>query len=205
MKIHAKQIQPGMEGQAGQKAFTLTELMVATTVFALAMAGLLSIHLMGLRIFELTKAKIGANEEARESLSKIVTDVRSAKTVLVGDGSASAFTECALGTLQQGNAVRIFLSTNTNTFIQYYRDNENRLMRVTSDSNAAVMARSISNSVVFTSEDYRGNVLTDNQNNRVIGLLLQFYQVQYPIVQIGPGSLFDYYQLRTRVTRRTLE
>lgn len=187
-------------------AFTLPELMVAMAVFSFALAGLLSVHLMGLKVFEVTKTKLGANQEARESLAMIVADVRSAKTVQVGEGDETSFAETGLGELQQGNALRIFLSTNTNSFIQYYRDDEKRLLRITSSNHSPkVVARSISNSLVFTSEDCQGNILTNNQNNRVIGLLLQFYQVQYPVVPIGPGNQFDFYQLRTRVTRRTLE
>ena len=49
------------------------------------------------------------------------------------------------------------------------------------------------------------SVLTNNENNRVIGLTLQFYQIQYPVIRIGPGELYDFYQLRTKITRRTLE
>ena len=67
------------------------------------------------------------------------------------------------------------------------------------------MASAISNQVVFTAENHLGQVLTNNNNNRVIGLTLQFYQLQYPTINIGPGGLYDFYQLRTRITRRALE
>jgi hypothetical protein len=59
--------------------------------------------------------------------------------------------------------------------------------------------------MVFTSEDFAGNVLNNNLNNRVIGVTLQFYQLEAPPVLIGPGSLYDFYQLRTKITRRALE
>jgi len=36
----------------------------------------------------------------------------------------------------------------------------------------------------------------------VIGVTLQFYQLEYPLVKVGPGSFYDFYQLHTRVTRR---
>jgi hypothetical protein len=68
-----------------------------------------------------------------------------------------------------------------------------------------VVANSISNAIVFRAENHLGQILTNNQNNRVISLELQFYQIAYPVVNIGPGQLFDYYQLRTRITRRALE
>jgi hypothetical protein len=68
-----------------------------------------------------------------------------------------------------------------------------------------VVANAITNSMVFTSEDYTGTVLTNNLNNRVIGMTLQFYQLEYPTVPIGPGAFYDFYQLRTKITRRALE
>jgi hypothetical protein len=59
--------------------------------------------------------------------------------------------------------------------------------------------------MVFTAEDYAGNVQLNNFNNRVIGVTLQFFQLQTPTVPIGPGCLYDFYQLRTKITRRALE
>ena len=67
-----------------------------------------------------------------------------------------------------------------------------------------IVANSISNQLVFTSEDYSGTVLTNNENNRVIAVTLQFFQLQYPTIRIGPGSIYDFYQLRTKITRRTV-
>ena len=68
-----------------------------------------------------------------------------------------------------------------------------------------MVARTITNTVVFRAQDYLGRVLTNNQNNRVIGLNLQFYQIEFPVYLIGPGYYFDYYELRTKITRRVLE
>jgi hypothetical protein len=67
------------------------------------------------------------------------------------------------------------------------------------------IAEFLTNTVLFTSEDFRGNPLTDNENNRVIGVSLQFYQIRYPITTVGPGGFFDYYQVQTKITRRALE
>ncbi len=81
-----------------------------------------------------------------------------------------------------------------------------KLKRIPSGvASATVIASAISNQVVFTAEDFSGTILTNNANNRVIGLALQFFQLEYPTVSIGPGSLYDFYQLRTKITRRTLE
>ena len=67
-----------------------------------------------------------------------------------------------------------------------------------------VVANYVTNQIVFTSENYNGVVLSNNANNRVIGLNLQFYHIEYPIVRVGPDEHFDYYQLRTKITRRAL-
>ena len=97
-------------------------------------------------------------------------------------------------------------TTDTNTFVRYFRDTDQKLKRIASGvASATVIASAISNQVVFTAEDFSGSVLTNNENNRVIGLALQFFQLEYPTVSIGPGSLYDFYQLRTKITRRTLE
>jgi hypothetical protein len=34
---------------------------------------------------------------------------------------------------------------------------------------------------------------------------MEFFQLQHPTVPIGPGSIYDFYQFRTKITRRSLE
>ena len=181
--------------------------MIALTILTMVLSGVLSCHLFGVRMLEITKAKLGASDEARKAVGLMSSEIRSAKWIRIGDGGASSFTEITDGTLQKGSAIQIHGSTNTNYFVRYYWDSlDNRLKRRDQDGNDyTVVANFITNSLVFTSEDHMGTTLTNNQNNRVIGLLLQFYQIQYPIIPIGPGNYYDYYQLRTRITRRTLE
>ena len=67
-----------------------------------------------------------------------------------------------------------------------------------------ILAQNVTNQSVFTAEDFMGNTVTNNVNNRVIGLTLQFSQIQYPVMSVGPGNYYDFYQLRTKITRRTL-
>ncbi|MBI3881779.1 MAG: prepilin-type N-terminal cleavage/methylation domain-containing protein [Verrucomicrobia bacterium] len=191
----------------GVAAFTLAELMVAFSIFMLLIMALLSVQIGGLRMFGLTRAKLGANSDARHVLGPLLLDVRAAKILQVGNMSNGAFAPLAMGTLQAGSAVQVNLTTNTNSFICYYLDSPtSELRRVTNGGAPETVAQYLTNSVLFTAEDYNGRVITTNQNNRVIGVTLQFYQVQYPITQIGtPGAYFDFYQLRTKVTRRAFE
>lgn len=189
-----------------QSGFTLNEVVIASSFLLLVMLGVVSVHMFGLRIFELTRAKLGAGDDARKAINLLSTEIRSGKIVDVGIYDGTTFTECALYTPQQGSAVRIQPTTDTNRFICYYLDSDAKLKRFTEGTNSpTVVASSITNTLVFTCEDYAGTVLTNNFNNRVIGVTLQFYQIQYPIIKVGPGNYYDFYQLQTRITRRALE
>lgn len=189
------------------RAFTLTEVMISMTIIVMVFTGILTTHVFGLRLYDLTRAKLGASDDARASLGKIALDIRSAKLVRIGTGTSNDFTECAINAPQIGNAIQLYASTNTNFFVRYYLDPaDNHLKRTTNNMGVTtVIAHSISNYNVFTAESYAGSILTNNENNRVIGLKLQFVQLFNPSLPIGPGNYFDHYQLSTKITRRTLE
>ncbi|HTG42935.1 MAG TPA: hypothetical protein VK633_00265 [Verrucomicrobiae bacterium] len=188
-------------------AFTFTEMMVTMSILMMVLGGVLMAHLFGVRLFELTKAKLGANQEARKAIALLTDEIRTGKLVKIGAGNLSQFTEVAPETTQSGSAIQIYPTTDTNSFIRYFWDPaSNQLRRTTNGATSiSVVANSITNATVFSAEDFKGNILQNNQNNRVIALDLQFYQIQYPIVLIGPGQYYDFYQLRTKITRRTLE
>jgi prepilin-type N-terminal cleavage/methylation domain-containing protein len=190
---------------SSQAAFTLPEVYVAMAVLLVAIAAVLSTQIYGLHMFEIIKPKLAAADEARLALSKLTDEVRTASFIRIGAGSADSFTEVPLNTAQQGNALQIYIGTDTNQFVRYYWESGGRrLMRLASGDAPLVIANCVSNEMVFTSEDFAGNIITNNRNNRVIGLTLQFYQIQYPIIEIGPGNFYDFYQLKTKITRRTL-
>ena len=182
------------------RAFTLPEIMVTVAIFSIAMAGMIASFVFGAKMYRITEAKLGASDQARDVITKFSDEVRSATRIRIGSGQLNSFTEVTNGAPQKGNAVQIYPTTSTNSFVRYYWDStDNRLKKTTDGTNAlTVLANSITNSVVFTSEDYAGNVLTDNQNNRVIGLTLDFDQTEF-------GKLFDFYRFRTKITRRALE
>lgn len=194
-------------GRESCRAFTLAEQLVTMAVLGMVSAALMSTHFFGLRMYEMTKAKVGASDEARGAIGKLVNEIRTGKLIKIGTGGLSSFTEVPIDTPQKGNAVQIYPTTNTTSFIRYYWDSSDRKLKRTVDGSTSVyvVANSVSNQLVFTSEDFQGKILTNNANNRVIGLTLQFYQLQYPLVAIGPGQYYDFYQLRSKITRRTLE
>lgn len=188
-------------------AFTIVELMVSMSILTMVLAGVLTAHIFGMRLFQITQAKLGANQEARGALNKLMQEIRTGKLVKIGAGSLSTFTEVGVNSSQVGSAVQIYPTTDTNSFIRYFWDStDKRLKRTTNGATSvSIVANSITNQTIFSAEDFQGNVLTNNQNNRVIGMMLQFYQIQYPIVLIGPGQYYEYYQMATKITRRALE
>ncbi|WCJ59024.1 prepilin-type N-terminal cleavage/methylation domain-containing protein [Fontisphaera persica] len=191
-----------------RRAFTLTELMVTMSLVMIVMAGVIYGHVAGLKLYGLTRAKLGASDAARSALSRLLEEIRSARRVQVGTGTASSFTQIEEGFPQRGNALMIHPTLSTNQWVRYYLDPAtSKLLRIDhDDSRPLVIAEYVSNTVVFAAQDFQGNVLSNYFNNRVIAVDLEFYQVQYPITPIGtPGAYFDYYRLTTRATRRTLE
>jgi prepilin-type N-terminal cleavage/methylation domain-containing protein len=185
------------------QAFTLTEMMTASAVFSLFIGLIITSHLYGMRMYEIAKAKLGVSYEARTTLMTLLTDIRSAIDINIGTGTFSTFLEVTNGA-QIGNAIRVFPTTNQAQFIQYFLDTDNSLKRFTNGmASPTVVVHAITNATPFTAEDYKGAVLQNNQNNRVIGLNMEFYQVQYPVVPI-PGRLFEYYKWQTKITRRAI-
>ncbi len=189
-----------------RRAATLVEFMIAMVTMIIAVGAILSSYIYGLKTTQFIKPKLGASDEARKVISLLTDEIRSSKKVSIGNGSLSAFTEAGPWTRQQGSAIQIYPTTNYVTpYIRYYWDlADSKLKRTTNGMTAAmVIANSVTNQLIFTSEDYAGNVLSNNNNNRVIGMTLDFFQIQYPETPVGPGNYYDWYQLRSKITKRT--
>ena len=178
--------------------------MITMAIVVLIMAAVIACHLVGLRMFEMTKAKLGASDDARRAISSMITEIRSAKIVRVGEGDVNVFKEIGLDTPHIGSAIQVYPSTDTNAWIRYFWDaSDQKLKRATNGSvTPTLVASAISNQMVFSAEDFSGTPLMNNAQDYVIGLNLQFFQLQYPTVSIGPGNYYNYYQLQTRITPR---
>jgi prepilin-type N-terminal cleavage/methylation domain-containing protein len=197
---------------APQRGLTLVETMVTMVVFGMVLMALLYAHIFGLKQDQLVESKLGASDQARKSFEQILRDVRSANTYDIGDYSGGTFTVVSNGTLQQGNALRIFLTTNSAISTTYYFDTNttpgtNTLNRLrTGDANPTIIADHLTNyyggPLLFYSEDHLGNVISDIQNKRVVHFTLGFLQYQYPLTRLGSGSnyLYDFYKMEFRVT-----
>jgi len=205
MNISPRQVFPRARAAEG---FTLTEMMVTMAIFGMVVVGLLSLHIFGLKLNAMVDVKLQATEDSRRALGRLVTDIHSAGIVKVGTGDATKFTEAAFNTAQEGNALQVYpVKTNTAKFVRYYLDgSDNQLMRLDSAATAPTFVSGwVTNSIIFSSEDFSGNVLSNNLNNRVIGIDMEFYKLDNPMISFGHGSYYDYYRLQTKVTRRALE
>ena len=103
--------------------------------------------------------------------------------------SSTDFTHIALNGLRQGNALQIHPTTDTNVFIRYYLDTASQSLRRTASGTGQVqvLAPYLTNQIAFVAEDFAGHTLTNDQNNRVIKMVLDFYQWEFPVARAGAG------------------
>lgn len=181
--------------------FTLPELMVAITVFAVVLLGVVFAHLFGLSMFRITETTLTATDDTRKALGRMVQEIRTCRTTWVGNVKAGVFEALLDGEKQEGTALMIRPTTNTANFVIYFVNPSDQTLRRTTSSpgSAVVLAESITNSLVFAAQNFSGGVLTNSQNNRVIHINLEFYQPRRHL------QVADYYKLETSVTRRALE
>ncbi|HMJ89641.1 MAG TPA: hypothetical protein VK530_07475 [Candidatus Acidoferrum sp.] len=190
-----------------RRAATLVEFLISMVTMVIAMGAIISTYIYGLKTTQFIKPKLGASDEARKTISLLNDEIKAAKLVRIGNGTLNSFTAVAPWARQEGSAIQIFPTVDTTSpFIRYFWDSsDKKLKRTTNGTTAAmVIANSVSNQMVFRAEDYTGTVLSNDFNNRVISMTLQFFQIQYPQMAVGPGEYYDYYQLTAKITRRVV-
>jgi type II secretory pathway pseudopilin PulG len=196
--------------------FTLVEMMFSVVIFLFIFIGVLvSVQIFGLRVYTLGATKLSATAGALKVLNHIRDDIRGAKTVYVGTYTNNTFAQTPGATsLNVGNAVELFLVTDqVPPYTIYYLDSSSNLdMTTTTDGinfTTTLLASYINNAnqIVFDAEDFQGNILTNNANNRIIRMELDFYQWEYPIGFVGGVgyNAYDYYKLTTRISRRDID
>lgn len=183
------------------RAFTLIEMVVTSAIFSMVVLATVYTQLFGLRQDELAQSKLGASDASRKGFGQLSLDVRSAKIWSVGNMSGSSFVDMADGSPQQGTAIQLCLTMNTNYYINYYFDtNKGALYRQHSGQSASLIATNLTGTLYFQAEDYRGTVQSTLSHKGVIHVMLQFAQYQYPKVIVGAGYLYDYYKMEFRLT-----
>jgi hypothetical protein len=197
-----KLFQRGLLRRTGRSGgFTLAELLVAITVFVFVVGGVVFANLYGLSMFRITETTLSATDDTRQLIGRLANEVRSCRSTWVGRVNNGVFEAALDGEVQQGGALLIQPTTNSANYILYFVNAADQTFRRTTSSpgSAVIVAESLTNTIVFRAQDHLGHVLTNNQNNRVIHLDLEFYQPRRHL------QLADHYQLETAVTRRALE
>jgi hypothetical protein len=140
-------------------------------------------------------------------LDRVRDEIRSGKILCVGNGDGDTFTPIAADSPHVGNALQIYRTVDTNTYVRYYLDAADQSLKRKASGNGEVqeIASYITNQLVFRAEDHLGHTLTSDQNNRVIKMTLEFYQWEFPVTRAGGSSYYDHYRLQTRITRRAIE
>ena len=183
------------------QGFTLPEILIATAVFLLMVGGIIAANLFGLELFQITETKLNVTTWSRETIEQITGQVHACDSVQVGNVTTNGVFEGLLnGETQQGNGLLIYPTTNNNNFTIYFVNPSDETFRQTAGTpggtNTIILADSVTNLIAFSAQDFSGNVLTNNLNNRVIHLSLEFYQP----ARFMLGA--DYYKMETSMTRR---
>jgi prepilin-type N-terminal cleavage/methylation domain-containing protein len=182
------------------RGFTLPELLVAITIFSFVLLGVVFAHLFGLSMFRITENTLRVTDDTRKTLGRMANEIRSCKTAFIGNINAGSFVGMLDGEAQRGNAILIRPTTNTANHIVYFVNPSDQTLRRTTSTpgSAVILVESITNSLAFSAQNFRGTVLTNNQNSRVFHINLEFYQPRR-FKQVA-----DYYKLETSVTKRAL-
>ena len=194
------------------QAMTLTELMTATSIFVLMIAGLVVTNMFAMQQDELVNSKLGANDQSRLGFDLLLSEIRGCKFVQVGSGTSNSFTTVTNGATEQGNALLITPSTNSSTWIQYYfntNSTNGELDRVASyaSNTPTVICTGLTNTFLFQITDFTGtNILTTSptnySRNYVVCVVFQFYQYQYPLTMVGSNEFYNYYKIAFKASRR---
>jgi len=190
-------------GPAARRAagHTLIEAMFATGLFGLMLIGVMAVYFSGIEFNQYIQPKILNSQYSRQTVARLIEEVRSANSLQVGTGGLTNFTQAGATNLQTGNALRIYMATNwTGPYILYFHDQATAtVQRVPASSTTpAIIAAGVTNHVIFSFEDYAGNVLTNSQNNAVMSVLLQLKRTS------SWKNITDAYQVRARATRRSI-
>jgi prepilin-type N-terminal cleavage/methylation domain-containing protein len=183
------------------QGFTLPEILIAMTVFLFVVGAIISANLFGLRMFQITETKLNVTQWSRETIEKITGEIHACNSLSIltidTNGNSAGLLD---GETQQGNALQIYPTANTNNYIIYFVNLADQTFRRTDQSsNTMILADSVTNTLPFSARDFSGNMLTNSQNNQVIHLTLEFHQP----ARFMQGA--DYYKLETSVTRRALQ
>ena len=223
MRIFTRQSDQPARQQSRLAGMTLVEVMIAMSLMLVVMGALVAANLIGFQENQYLVAKAGATNTSRNSVNRMLNDIRMAKGFAIGTISGTNFTSFSAITsgLYQGSAMQLYpilISTNDSIdytkYILYAFDlsqtnvSNGRLWRyVSTNQVSSVVASNLINipagglnSFVFSSENYSGTNQYLPTYKNVIHTTLQFCEFVYPVTMVGSNYLFEYYRIDCRAT-----
>jgi len=208
---------PNRPHRRNVRGFTLVEIMFVSVIFMVIVGAMVCLQIFALRTYTFAATKLVATAGGRKALNQIRDQIRGGKLIYVGSISNISTTSFSYITNapQQGNALIVYPTTNTTWYSIYYLDTStttNQLIQFNVTNSTTiyftnVLAKYLTNNIVFDMEDWQANIVTNEQsldNRLLVRVTMQFSQWEYPIAVVGTNgaNAYDYYQLRTRVFRR---
>lgn len=185
--------------QKYRSAFTIPELLLALSIFVVAVFGIVSLQIMGLKMNAIAASKMISTASGMKTLNAVRNQVLGANSVVVGNGSSNSFT--ATGTI--GNALQVYPTTNASNYIRFYLSSEDNTLYEyeLNDTNDLLMviAPNVTNDLVFQTVDFEGNTSSSSREHYAIKMTLQFSQLDYKV----PTNMYEYYTMETEMTPRT--
>jgi hypothetical protein len=198
-------IQRSASEMARCRGFSVTELTVTIAVCVLVSAAVAGSQLFGARMTELTQTKVHTSDKVTQLMRLLGSDIRGSRKVRVGTGSPTSFVVAPSSTPQQGNALQVYPTDDLNVFVRYFHNpSDNTVQRMDDDGSLIQVAFGVTNTAVFTLEDFGGAILSDRQRNAVVGLDLRFNRLENPDVPVGPYDYYKSYRFRTRIAQPML-
>lgn len=181
---------------AAALAFSLVELLFALGIFLMAIAGVVSLPILGLKMNALAASKLRSTSASVKVLNQIRNQVLEASSVVVGNGGSTTF--AATGTT--GNALQVYPKSSATNYIRFFLSTKTFALYEWNSTNNQLwlLAPNITNESIFQTVDFQGKTSSSSQEHYSIKMTLQFAQLNYKV----PTNSYEYYTLETEMTPR---
>jgi hypothetical protein len=165
-----------------KQAFTYVEVLIATTISLMVIAGIMVSFYAGLRIWKYHYVKAKSINDAYIGLGKMLNDIRGAYYYQLGTFNGGSFTALATNATQISSAIQILRTPKANDwFLYYYNPSSNAIFRAEYPGTVSntLIVQNIAASNIFQTEIYTNTstvVATSSTSNQtgLVSINLKF-------------------------------